>query len=116
MKQIPIIQCSYQLNLSALNISARLPLSFRHTLGSQLADISFQFFKGVITTNMTRDIKTKLNKLEELKTKLFVFSMTLRTLKDLKLISYKKHAELSLKISDINRQLSGWTKWARQNC
>lgn len=113
--EIPIIQCSYQLNLSALNISASLPVSFRYTLGSQLADISFQFFKGVIVTNMTRDMKTKSDALEELKGKLFVFSMTIRTLKDLKLISHKKHAELSLKISDINRQLSGWIKWTKQN-
>ena len=67
--QIPIIQCTYQLNLEALRISATLPVSYRHTLGTFLAHQSSQFFTQVIQANLNQNAKEKSLAIEELKTR-----------------------------------------------
>ena len=111
--RIPIIQCSYNLNLHLQKITATFPVNFRHSVGRQLAERSMHTFTTIVLTNFIRQHQQRLTAIEELDKSLFLLTMDIRLAKDLKLISLARHAELNEALMDIKRQLTGWQRWSQ---
>lgn len=111
--QVPIIQCSYQFALVMQRLVAGFPKNLRYQLGDRLAAMSQDFFEATIRANFTRDPKHRWRALDALSGELFTIRMTVRMAKDLKTISVGQFTEANRYVEDIQKQLTGWTKWTQ---
>ena len=114
LSQIPIIQCSYNVNTQIQKLAANYPVNYRHTLGMRLAHCASDLFTEILRTNASWDYKDRLESLLELRTKLFVLGMEVRLGKDLKIISTNQHSQLHEKLIDIRKQLHRWQRWTEK--
>lgn len=111
--QVPIVQCTYQLALTMQRLVAKFPKHLRFQLGDRLAGRTQDLLEGVIRANLTRDPILRSATLATLANDLFAIRITLRLVKDLKAISTGQFSEISLCLEDIQKQLTGWTKWTQ---
>ena len=109
--QVPIIQCSYQLALETHGLVARFPKHLRFQLGTRILDGSQDFLERVITANFIRDPKLRAEALSGLSAGLFTTLMNIRLARDLRAISPGQAAQLTLRLEDLQKQLTGWLSW-----
>jgi len=91
----------------------KFPKHLRFQLGDRLAGRSHDFFEKTIRANFIRDPKRRSETLTDLSADLFSFRMTLRMAKDLKSLSVGEFTDLNIRIEEIQKQLTGWSKWTQ---
>lgn len=111
--QVPIVQCSYQMALVTQRLVGKFPKHLRFQLGDRLAGRSQDFFENTVKANFIRDPKRRTDALTDLSADLFTFRMTLRMAKDLQSLSVGEFTDLNIRIEDIQKQLTGWSKWSQ---
>ncbi len=111
--QVPIIQCAYQFTLEAHQTVARFPKHLRFQLGVRIIDGSQEFMERVIKANFIRDPRIRAEALSGLAELLFTSRMNIRLAKDLKAIPLGHAAQLTLRLEDLQKQLTGWLTWTR---
>jgi hypothetical protein len=111
--QVPIIQCAYQLALEIQKYLVTCPKSLRYQVGERLANATQDFFAGTIKANFERNLERRQGILHNLSAHLLTIRMWLRMLKELKGMPSGLHGSLNLMVSDIQRQLTAWSKWSQ---
>jgi len=109
--QVPIVQCTYQLAVETQHLVSHFPKAKRYDIGGRLTTKTLDLFESVTHANFIRDHRERGTKLNTLQPDLFTLKMLFRLAKDLKCISPGQHANVNLRLKDIQKQLTGWTKW-----
>ncbi len=108
MKELPIIQKTYDLIKWYIPILNRLPRNHRLALGDRTIDNLYDLLEGLIRTRYARN--DKLARLQSLNTQLDILRYQTRLLYDFQLISDKRYKYINQQLNGIGIELGGWIK------
>lgn len=106
-ENLPVFKASYDLLLEIYKISENLKRDYRYTLGENLKKEMMVMMVAIYKANTMND---KIPLLVSAREKLVVIKLHIRLLHDLKQLSVKQFALLSLHIEGISKQLVAWHK------
>ena len=108
MKELPIIQKTYDLVKWYIPILNRLPRNHRFALGDRLVNNLYDLLEGLIQARYARN--DKLTRLISLNTQLDILRYQTRLLYDFQLISAQRSKYINQQLNDIGIELGGWIK------
>ncbi|NBD33959.1 MAG: diversity-generating retroelement protein Avd [Cyanobacteria bacterium] len=111
MKELSIIQKTYDLIQWFVPILNRLPKAHKFALGDRMLNQLYELLEGLI---QARYAKQKLRQLELLNTQLDILRYQTRLLLDFQLISLKRYEYASQLIDSIGIELGGWIRQQRE--
>ena len=111
MKELSIIQKTFDVIKWYVPILNRLPKTHKFTLGERIINGLYDLLEGLIKA---RYAKKKLAQLELLNTQLDILRCQTRLLLDFQLISVKRYEYVIKLIDDIGIELGGWIKQQRE--
>ncbi len=111
MKELSIIQKTFDVIKWYVPILNRLPKTHKFTLGERIINGLYDLLEGLIKA---RYAKKKLAQLELLNTQLDILRYQTRLLLDFQLISVKRYEYVIKLIDDIGIELGGWIKQQRE--
>ncbi len=107
MKELPIIQKTYDLIQWYVPILSRLPKTHKFTLGDRITSNLYDTLEMLIRARYAQE---KLKILEDINTQLDILRYQSRLLLDFKLISVERYQYISQLLQDIGNNLGGWIK------
>jgi hypothetical protein len=111
MKELSVIQKTYDCIKWYVPIIERLPKIHKFTLGDRIINQLYDLLEGLIKAKYARD---KLTQLESLNTQLDILRYQTRMLLDFNKMSVERY-EYAIKIIDeIGTELGGWIKKQRE--
>jgi hypothetical protein len=111
MKDLPIIQQTYDLVKWYVPLLNRLPRSHKFILGERMVVGLYELLEGLIEARFSRE---KLELLQRLNTKLDILRYQTRLLMDFELMSVKRYGYGAGLLEGIGVELGGWIKQQRQ--
>ncbi len=108
MKELPIIQKTYDLIKWYIPILNRLPKAHRFTLGERIVNNLYDLLEGLIRARYAKS--DKLARPISLNTPLDILRYQTRLLFDFQLISDKRYKYINQQLNDIGIELGGWIK------
>jgi len=110
MKELPIIQKTYDLIKWYVPILNRLPRDHKFMLGDRIIKSLYGLLEKLI---IARYLTEKLALLETLNSQLDLLRYQTRLLLDFELISRKRYQHVAKILTEIGRDLGGWIKQQR---
>lgn len=110
MKELSVIQKTYDCIKWYLPIIERLPKIHKFTLGDRIISQLYDLLEGLIQAKYARK---KLYQLESANTQLDVLRYQTRLLLDFEFISVKRYEYANKLIDEIGTELGGWIKKQR---
>jgi hypothetical protein len=107
MSELPIIQKTYELIKWYVPILNRLPKEHKFTLGERMVGSLYDLLGGLILARYAPDKRTILTGLN---TQLDILRYQSRLLLDFQLIQQDRYARATQLMTDIGKDLGGWTK------
>ncbi|MDJ0902468.1 MAG: diversity-generating retroelement protein Avd [Xenococcus sp. MO_188.B8] len=107
MSELPVIQKTYDFIQWYVPILNRLPRNHKFTLGDRAITKLYDLLEGLIEARYARE---KLQKLEQLNSKLDILRYQTRMLLDFQLISFPRYQYASKQLNGIGIDLGGWIK------
>lgn len=107
MKELSVIQKTYDCIKWYIPIIERLPKIHKFTLGDRIISQLYDLLEGLIQAKYVRN---KLSKLEHLNTQLDILRYQTRLLLDFEFISIKRYDYATKLIDEIGIELGGWIK------
>jgi hypothetical protein len=107
MKELPIIEKTYELIRWYVPILNRLPRTYKFTLGDRVAVGLYDLLEGLIEARYSSH---KLNRLNQMNTQIAKLRYQTRLLFDFELLSMKRYEFASLQLRGIGVELGGWVK------
>ncbi|MCZ8117220.1 MULTISPECIES: diversity-generating retroelement protein Avd [Microcystis] len=111
MKELSIIQKTYDLIKYYVPIIERFPKVYKFTAGDRIVNQLYDLLEGLIKAKYE---KNKLNALINLNVQLDILRHQTRLILDFQLIDLKRYQYVSQKIDEIGIELGGWIKTQRQ--
>jgi len=111
MKELSIIQKTYDLIQWYVPLLNRLPKTYKFTLGDRIINRLYDLLEELIKA---RYAKQKLAQLEPLNTQLDILRYQTRLLLDFQLISTKRYEYIIKLIAEIGIELGSWIKQQRE--
>ena len=108
MKELPIIQKTYDLIKWYIPILNRLPREHRFTLGERIVNNLYDLLEGLIRARYAK--KDKLAQLQSLNNQIDILRYQARLLFDFQLISVQRYKYINQQLNDIGIELGGWIK------
>ncbi len=108
MKELPIIQKTYDTIKWYIPILNRLPREHRFTLGERIVNNLYDLLEGLIRARYAK--KDKLTQLQSLNTQIDILRYQTRLLFDFQLISAQRYKYINQQLNDIGMELGGWSK------
>ncbi len=108
MKELPIIQKTYDLIKWYIPILNRLPRNHRFTLGDRLVNNLYDLLEGLIQARYAKN--DKLDQLKSLNTQLDILRYQTRLLYDFQLISVERYKYINQQLNGIGIELGSWLK------
>ena len=108
MKELPIIQKTYDLIKWYIPILNRLPKNHRFALGERIVNNLYDLLEELIQVRYAK--KDKLTRLQSLNTELDILRYQTRLLYDFHLISDKRYKYINQQLNGIGIELGGWIK------
>ncbi|MFR9597273.1 MAG: four helix bundle protein [Rikenellaceae bacterium] len=109
--QTPVFKQSYDLIIKLYEISPKLSRDVRYTLAEQLKKDTLDMLKLIYLANFKSQAKDEY--IKQALTKLAVIRLQCRILKDLKQVTTKSYAQITLMTESIAAQLSSWLKYTK---
>ncbi|MDR2541345.1 MAG: four helix bundle protein [Candidatus Peribacteria bacterium] len=103
---LPVYKASYDFLIKIFVTVKNFSKEYKYTIGEQLQKEAVGLVSSICTANRKLD-KTEILILS--KEKVELLTLYLRICSDMKLISLKKHVELTLILEDISKQLTDWS-------
>ncbi len=94
---LPVYKASYDLLLLVYEFSNPLSRDYKYTIGERLKSETLELLLLVFKSSTAED-------------KIELVRLLLRVLKDLKQLSLKRYAQISILTENISKQLTGWKK------
>lgn len=107
MKELSIIQKTYDLIQWYVPIVNRLPKNHKFTLGDRIINSLYNLLENLIKAKYSEE---KIEILKDLNTQLDILRYQTRLLFDFQLFSVKRYQYASQLINDIGMELGGWIK------
>ncbi len=111
MKELSIIQKTYDLIKYYVPIIERFPKVHKFTVGDRIINQLYDLLEGLIKAKYANK---KLNHLINLNVQLDILRHQTRLLLDFQLIALKRYHYISQQIDSIGVELGGWIKKQRQ--
>ncbi len=111
--QTPVFKETYDLTIKLYEISPKLSRDVRYTIAEDLKKDTMYILKMIYLANFKS--ATKEQHIKEALTTLATVRLQLRILKDLKQVSTKSYAQISLMTASIAAQLTAWLKYTKAN-
>ena len=102
---LPVYRDTYQLILKIFECTKDFPKEYKYTLGQDMKRDALQLVRSIYQANKSS------NKKEHLETFLDEFELLkleIRLCSDMKVLSFKKQAELTVLMDSIGKQVTGW--------
>ena len=102
---LPVYRDTYKLILKIFECTKDFSKEYKYTLGQDMKRDALQLVRSIYRANKTT------NKKEHLETYMDDFellNLEIRLCVDMKIISIKKEAEISLLMDGIGKQITGW--------
>lgn len=103
--ELPVYRDTYKLILKVFECTKDFPKEYKYSLGQDMKRDALQLVKSIYRANKADDKKAHLeaflDDFEPLK-------LEIRLCTDLKVLSFKKQAELSVLMDSIGKQVTGW--------
>ncbi|MEM9272170.1 MAG: diversity-generating retroelement protein Avd [Cyanobacteria bacterium P01_F01_bin.143] len=113
MKELPIIQKTYDLIQWYIPILNRLPKDHRFALGERIVNNLYDLLERLIQVRYAK--KDKLTRLYSLNIQLDILRYQTRLLHDFELISAQRYQYISQQINGIGRDLGLWIKQQKKD-
>ena len=102
---LPVYRDTYKLNLKIFECTKDFSKEYKYTLGQDMKRDALQLVRSIYrankTTNKKEHLETYMDDFELLK-------LEVRLCVDMKIITIKKQAEISLLMDGIGKQITGW--------
>jgi len=102
---LPIYRDTYQLILKIFEVTKDFPKEYKYSLGQDMKRDALQLVRSIYRANKSTakaaHLETFLDEFELLK-------LEIRLCTDMKVLSFKKQAELSVLMDSIGKQVTGW--------
>jgi len=102
---LPVYRDTYKLVLAVFELSKDFPKDYKYTLGQDMKRDALQLVRNIYRANKT---KQKKELLEAFLDDFELLKFEIRLCVDLKIVSFKKQAELTLSMDSIGKQVTGW--------
>jgi hypothetical protein len=102
---LPVYRDTYKLVLAVFELSKDFPKDYKYTLGQDMKRDALQLVRNIYRANKTREKKELL---EAFLDDFELLKFEIRLCVDLKIVSFKKQAELTLLMDSIGKQVTGW--------
>jgi len=102
---LPVYRDTYKLVLAVFELSKDFPKDYKYTLGQDMKRDALQLVRNIYRANKTREKKELL---EAFLDDFELLKFEIRLCVDLKILSFKKQAELTLLMDSIGKQVTGW--------
>lgn len=106
---LPVYKASYDLLLLVYEYSNPLSRDYKYTIGERLKSETLELLLLVFKSSTSEDKNKKVFILEAID-KIELVRLLLRVLKDLKQLSLKRYAQISILTENISKQITGWKK------
>ena len=108
---LPVYRDSYQLVLKIFEYTREFNREYKYTLGQDMKRDSLQLVRNLYRANKAKDKKAHL---ESFLDDFELLKLEIRVSVEMKLLSMKKQAALSLLLERIGKQIIGWRNAANQ--
>ena len=102
---LPVYRDTYQLILKIFEVTKGFPKDYKYTLGQDMKRDALQLVRSIYRANKSAQkkehLETFLDEFELLK-------LEIRLCVDMKVVSFKKQAELTVLMDSIGKQVTGW--------
>ena len=109
---LPVFKEVYKLILVLFEVTKDFPKEYKYTLGHDIKRDGINLVRSIYRANKAK------NKVEYLETFLDDFELIkleIRLCVDMKILSIKKQAEISLLMDSIGKQITGWPPLPRES-
>jgi hypothetical protein len=102
---LPVYRDTYQLILKIFEVTKDFPKDYKYTLGQDMKRDALQLVRSIYRANKSAQKKEHLeNFLDEFE----LLKLEIRLCTDMKVLSFKKQAELTVLMDSIGKQVTGW--------
>ena len=102
---LPVYRDTYKLILKIFEITKDFPKEYKYTLGQDMKRDALQLVRSIYRANKSAQKKELLeNFLDEFE----LLKLEIRLCVDMKIVSFKKQAELTVLMDSIGKQVTGW--------
>ncbi|MDG2448329.1 MAG: four helix bundle protein [Saprospiraceae bacterium] len=102
---LPVFKEVYQLIMKIFEYTKDFPKEYKYTLGQDMKRDGIQLVRSIYRANKA---KNKTEYLEQFLDDFEVLKLEIRLCVDMKILSFKKQAELSGMMESIGKQITGW--------
>lgn len=102
---LPVYRDTYLLVLKIFEVTKDFPKEYKYTLGQDMKRDALQLVRSIYRANKSAHKKESLeNFLDEFE----LLKLEIRLCVDLKVLPFKKQAELTVLMDGISKQITGW--------
>jgi hypothetical protein len=102
---LPVYRDTYQLILKIFEVTKDFPKEYKYTLGQDMKRDALQLVRSIYRANKST---TKTVHLETFLDEFELLKLEIRLCTDMKVLSFKKQAELTVLMDSIGKQVTGW--------
>ena len=110
--QLPIYRDSYSLLLAIYQLTGKFSGEYKYTLGQDMKRDALNLFRNLYQANRSQN---KRQNLDDFLAEFELLKLEVRMCVDLRLLSLKKMAEISLLTDNIGKQINAWRQKALRN-
>lgn len=103
--QLPVYRDTYRLILKVFEYTQEFPREYKYSLGQDMKRDALQLVRSIYRANKANDKKAHL---EAFLDDFELLKLEIRLCTDMKILSFKKQAELSVLMDSIGKQVTGW--------
>ena len=102
---LPVYRDTYKLVLTVFELTKDFPKEYKYTLGQDMKRDALQLVRSIYRANKSAQKKELLESfLDEFE----LLKLEIRPCVDMKVVSFKKQAEVTVLIDSIGKQVTGW--------
>jgi len=105
--ELPVFKTSYDLLIYVFQVTKTFPKEYKYTLGEKMKTELLHLIVAIYHANKSTD---KVLLLDQVQTHIETIRIVLRITHDLKLVSTKQFAHVSLLIESVSKQIAGWKR------
>jgi len=107
---LPVFQDAYRLVLLLFQYTTNFPREYKFTLGQDMKRDGIVLVRSIYRANKAKE---KAQYLEQFLDDFELLKLEIRLAVDLRLVTIKQQAELTLLLSSIGKQITGWRNASR---
>jgi hypothetical protein len=105
---LPVYRDTYRLILKIFEVTKDFSKEYKYTVGQDMKRDAMQLVRSIYRANKSTDKKVHLETfLDEFE----LLKLEIRLCADLKVLSFKKQAELAVLMNSIGKQVTGWRSY-----